>query len=226
MSPVRKPHLRLIAKNDASESPVAPAAPALDDSALLARMASKDPMVALAFYQRVRPIVDRTLSRLLGSRDPDYEDVAQVALFELVSTIHRFRGECPLDAWLSVVSARVAYRQIRRRRLERKLFANAQLEEVASTLAVRPIPFEARQAIRRVHDHLHEMDDKRAWTWLLHDVHGYDLKEISQIMDASLSAAQSRLVRGRRELHERIRSDHELAGYLDTNPDADREVTP
>ena len=58
------------------------------------------------------------------------------------------------------------------------------------------------------------MDANRAWTFLLHDVYGYDLKEVSQITGASLSAAQSRLVRGRRELHERVRKDDALARFL------------
>src|SRR6478752_9539865 len=90
-------------------------APSLDDSALLAGLKARDASVSSAFYARVRPILDRTLTRLLGARDNDYDDVAQRALFELVDTIDRFRGECPLDAWISIVTARAAYRTIRKR---------------------------------------------------------------------------------------------------------------
>jgi RNA polymerase sigma-70 factor (ECF subfamily) len=58
------------------------------------------------------------------------------------------------------------------------------------------------------------MNQDRVWTFLLHDVYGYDLKEVGQITGASLAAAQSRLVRGRREIHERIRQDAALARFL------------
>jgi RNA polymerase sigma-70 factor (ECF subfamily) len=163
----------------------------------------------------VRPTIERTLSRLLGARDPEYEDVAQIALYELVVTSSRFRGECPLDAWVSLVTARVAYREIRRRRLERRIFAEVSPDELSSRLFSVPAPFAQRQAVERIRTHLGRMDAKRAWTFMLHDVHGYELKQIGEIMHTSVSAAQSRLVRGRRELHERIRNDPSLADVLE-----------
>lgn len=190
-------------------------APAFDDSILLSGVKRGDPTVSVAFYERVRPVVDRTLVRLLGVKDPEYEDTAQIALYELVSTLHRFRGECPLDAWLSIVTARVVYRQIRRRRFERQLFAETSADSIQPESYFRPSSFALRQALSRVKAHLGRMDEAKAWTFLLHDVYGYDLRETSQIMGVSLSAAQSRLVRGRREVHERLRSDPGLAHFLD-----------
>lgn len=192
---------------------------AVDDSALLAGLKARDTALSSAFYDRVRPIVDRTLRRLLGPSDQEYEDVAQRALFQLVDTIDNFRGECPLDAWVSLVSARVAFRSIRRRRVERRLFAAVTVDEAPTLTRSHGPSIAARQAIERVKRELEDMDATRAWTFLLHDVYGYDLKEVSQITGVSLSAAQSRLVRGRRELHERIRQDEALARFLRQSED-------
>lgn len=188
--------------------------PALDDSAVIGGLRDRDPTVAGAFYDRVRPVVDRTLTRLLGSGDHEYEDMAQRALFELVDTIDAFRGECPFDAWVSLVSARVVYRAIRRRRFERRLFAELPDEESKLMVRSHAGTVAARQAIERIKLELSRMDPGRAWAFLLHDVYGYDLKEVSQIAGISLSAAQSRLMRGRREIHERIRGDEALARFL------------
>ena len=211
---MKSPPLRLVAPAARTASGVLGDSDVKADEVLLAGLEGKDPSFAARFCQRVRPVVDRTLTRLLGARDPDYEDLAQVALFELVSTIHRFRRDCPLDAWLSIVTARVAYRHIRRRRLERRIFGQLSPQESEGRLVVLPAAIEARQAIERVTGMLAKLEPKRVWTWLLHDVYGYDLKEITEIMGVSLSAAQSRLVRGRREVNERVQADSALAQYF------------
>jgi len=198
-----------------------PSSSGVDDSLLLTGLKARDASLCAAFYDRVRPIVDRTLRRLLGQRDNDYEDTAQRALYEIVDTIDRFRGECPLDAWISIVAARTAFRTIRRRRLERRLFADLDPEHAPPLTRSHAAAFAARQAIERIRLELERMDPNRAWTFLLHDVYGYDLKEVAQITSVSLSAAQSRLVRGRREIHERIRNDEALARFLRQSPEAE-----
>ena len=203
----------------AEQAPPEPDGP--DDSELLSGLKARDRTLSAAFYDRARPIIDRTLTRLLGASDRDYEDVAQRALFELVDTIDRFRGDCPLSAWISIVTARAAFRAIRRRRLERRLFADVELDDQSTAMRSHGAAVAARQAIQRVRLQLEQMDQNRAWTFLLHDVYGYDLKEIGQIMGVSLAAAQSRLVRGRREVHERIRGDETLARFLANNPEGE-----
>jgi RNA polymerase sigma-70 factor (ECF subfamily) len=190
-------------------------AAAADDHALLTRVRAGDQSVSAAFYDRARPIVDRTLSRLLGVNDTDYEDAAQDTLFELVQGIDRFRRECPLSAWISIVAARKAFQLIRRRRIERRLFdADPEVDAALSPTATQTRTVAARQAVQCVHRELEAMDPTRSWTFLLHDAYGYDLKEIAQITGASLAAAQSRLVRGRREIHERIRNNLTLGAFF------------
>ncbi len=184
----------------------------VDDRRLVAGVRANNRGVAVAFYDRARPIVDRTLVRLLGPRDHEYEDVAQAALFAIVEGISRFRGECPLNAWFSIVTARTAFLTVRRRRTERQIFAaGVEPADTDSVIGSHAGVVVARQAIDRVRKELQQMDPNQSCTFLLHDVYGYDLKEVSQITGVSLAAAQSRLVRGRRGIHERIRNNEELA---------------
>jgi RNA polymerase sigma-70 factor (ECF subfamily) len=204
-------HLRVVPAPGAPSAPPPPER-ALDDSELLATLKSGDATVARAFHDRVRPQVDRTLRRLLGRGDVDHDDLAQLALIELVTTIDRYRGDCSLDSWTSTITAHVVYKQIRRRQVERRIFAGVEIEDVvvaSPTHAGREAL--VRDVLARIEKHLGAMEETRAWTYLLHDVCGHDLREIAQITSVSVAAAQSRLVRGRRELNERMSADPELA---------------
>jgi RNA polymerase sigma-70 factor (ECF subfamily) len=209
--------LRLVPS--ASRDGVEPApAPPLDDSELLAAMRSSRKSAARAFHDRVRPQVDRTIRRLLGPGDSEHEDVAQQALMELVTTIGRYRGDCSLESWTSVVTAHVVYKNIRRRRFERRVFCSLDADQTAQVPGPADIGRDAvaRSVMTRVLGHLEAMDHDKAWTFVLHDVCGYDLREVARITNVSMSAAQTRLVRGRRELHERIGGDRELAFRLES----------
>ena len=63
---------------------------------------------------------------------------------------------------------------------------------------------EARVELDHVRRGLAQMKPSRAEVLVLHDVHGYRLSEIASMLDLSVSAVQSRLVRGRKELYERL----------------------
>ncbi len=210
-----RPALRLV-----RGSPLAarPASPALDDSELLAALRAGETAAAAALHDRVRGQVDRTIRRLLGRGDFDSEDIAQQAMIELVSTIDRYRGDCSLDSWTSTITAHAVYKHIRRRKTERRIFGTLEGDHVAETHSHSRTGHDAlvRSVLSRVLGHLNAIDESKAWTFVLHDVCGYDLREIAQITGASVAAAQSRLVRGRREVHERIAGDPELANLLES----------
>ena len=192
----------------------APAAPAVDDSQLLAAMRAGDKSVAAAFHDRVRPQVDRTLLRLFRRYDVDHEDLRQLALIELVLTIGRFRGECSLDSWVGAITARIVFKHLRRRQAERRLFGALDQEDAEPPSGTSADPM-VRNLMLHAARHLQSMDPSRAWSFFLHDVLGYELRELAQILGISVAAAQSRLVRGRRELHARFASDPELADLLE-----------
>jgi RNA polymerase sigma-70 factor (ECF subfamily) len=123
-----------------------------------------------------------------------------------------------LDAWVSAVSAHVVYKHIRRRRLERSIFAAALEDDEEIAVCPRSTSGETaslREALRQIGDHLVAMSSERAWAFLLHDVCGYSLAEVAHICGVSVVAAQSRLVRGRRDIHDKIAADPQLAAILD-----------
>ena len=205
------PKLTIVARR--GEEPEKAAAQWHDDTQLLAAVRAGNTSAATAIYERSRPVVVRTIRRLLRRPDHEHEDLCQQVMVELVRTIDNYRGECPFSAWVGLLTARVVYKNLRRRQLERRLLADISAPE--ANLPDQPASQVLhRSTIARVRGHLDHLDRDRAWAFLLHDVHGYDLREMAHIMGTSVAAAQSRLVRGRRDLHERIASDPELADDL------------
>ena len=187
------------------------------DVELLAGVRRGDPSMAEDFYWRVKPVVARTVRRLLGRLDQDGDDISQLTMMQLIEAVPRYRGDCPLDAWVSAVSANVIYKHIRRRRLERTLFSAVPFDDdIAPWYGTRTTSnaLATRELAARVGEHLAAMNAERAWAFLLHDVCGYALAEIAGICQISPAAAQSRLVRGRRELHARIDVDPALVELL------------
>ena len=187
------------------------------DVALVAALREGDTRVAAAFHDRVRPCIDRTLMRLLGRRDVDHDDLAQRALIELFTTIGSYRGECSLDSWTATLAARVVWKHLRRRKLERQMFEGMGVEENMRLVAPVEVGSQAmmRGLVARIGGLLETMDRDKAWTFLLHDVCGYDLREVAGITGASVAAAQTRLSRGRRELHALVAADPELRDMLE-----------
>lgn len=191
-------------------------APSMDDAQILAAIRNGDPSGAEAFYDRVRPQVARVIARIVGRYDSDSDDLAQIAIMEILGSLNRFRGDCSLDTWTSRITARTVFKELRRRRAERNVFHRDPVEpDLMEGGTNEEQRYAARGMLERIRAHFDKLDPLKAWTVLLHDVCGYDLKEISAITEASFSAAQSRLARGRGELQSRLERDPELSGWLD-----------
>jgi RNA polymerase sigma-70 factor (ECF subfamily) len=204
-----KPIMRLVKDSDPAALPVQPP----DDARLLAAIRSGNTAMAGTFHDRTRRVLERTVGRLLGPLDSDFDDLVQISMIELIGSLDRFRGECSLDTWATAVASRLVYKHLRRRGLENSLFAREMPENLAHTTQQQPV---LRALISRVCEHLQQISPERAWAFLLHDVYGYSLDEIAEMTGTSTSAAQSRIFRGRKEMHQLVAGDPDLAGGLDS----------
>ncbi len=194
------------------------------DLALVSAVKRGDARAVARFYERVRPVIDRKVRRLLGTHDADYDDMVQNSLIELIRSLDRFRGDGSLDGWVSVVAARVVYRELRERRSERRVFDPSSMDDGSEAAGCEDgeSATAARELLVRVRRHLDALDPVKAWTYLLHDVLGHSLAEVAEITSTSVSAAQSRLFRGRRDLEERLAGDADLASLLRAAPERSR----
>jgi RNA polymerase sigma-70 factor (ECF subfamily) len=182
----------------------APKVASVCDEELVEGVQKGDERIADALYQRLYPVVDRTLCRVMGTRDRDHDDLVQVTFEQIVITLSRrtYQGNCSLATWPSAIAGRVGLKAIRSRTRERRVLSlrppETELFAVGQTDPQSEL--DDRSELRRVQSCLARLSRHKAEAVLLHDVLGHDLQEVARMTNATVSATQSRLFRGRREL--------------------------
>ena len=206
------PRLRLV--SDPAPAPIVqPVRPEQDEELIEAFQAGK-PGAGVRLYDRLFPVVDATIVRVLGRRESDHPDLVQSTFEQIVSTLSKrtFARSCSLPGWAAVLACHVGLNALRSRRRERGVIDRAQeVGGQGNPERAAPASLEsqlrARDELEWVRRHLAEMDPDRATAMLLHAM-GHELEEIAGLTATSVAAAQSRLSRGRRELRARLEEVH------------------
>jgi RNA polymerase sigma factor (sigma-70 family) len=180
------------------------------DEQIVAGLIAGEEWAAEALYDRLQPVVDRALRRVLQN-NADHDDQVQVVFERVIRTLveRKFAGACSLSTWATAIASNVAIDALRARIRERAVVweDRARGAEHAASVSSGNLErqLEARAEIAELHAILGSMEASQAETVLLHDVHGHELSEIAVLTRVSVAAAQSRLVRGRKELLRRAR---------------------
>lgn len=190
-------------------------APELSDDQIVNAVESGDAWASRQIYDRLIGTVDAALYRVLGRREPDHDDLVQSAFEQIVLTITRrkFARACSLRAWAATVASHIGLNALRSRTRERRVMdhwsepSDDEMAGPASSDVEREVG--SRREIERLRGQLACMQQDKALTVLLHDALGYDLAEVAVLTECSVAAAQSRLVRGRKELMDRMRCESE-----------------
>jgi RNA polymerase sigma-70 factor (ECF subfamily) len=182
----------------------------LSDASILAGLQNRESWAASALFERLESTVARSLYRVLQQRGGDFEDLVQVTFERIVRTLlqRRFEAQCSLATWASAIATNVAIDSVRARVRERKVFGAEPIEaadNAASSRVCGAERLEVRAEIHRLQRVLGEMNQAQAEAVYLHDVLGHDLAEIAEISGTTVAAAQSRLVRGRKEFLRRAK---------------------
>lgn len=144
----------------------------------------------------------RLAFRFCGSRE-DAEDLVQDLLIKLYTRLDELRGIDNLQSWL----ATVLYRQfVDRTRHQNR--SPVQLTDDGETFPVSmdntALQPESQllnsEAVDRVEQALFELNEDQRILVVLHDVEGYKLAEIQQMLDIPIGTLKSRLHRAREQL--------------------------
>jgi RNA polymerase sigma-70 factor (ECF subfamily) len=172
------------------------------NAALLLRCRTNDQDACNELFERYNRKIFNTAYRILGE-ESSAEDALQETLLNVYRGISRFRGESKVSTWISRITINVCLGILRKGK--NKQFVELE-EELGGDLAAEPTPFtdplahasqqEQRALVQSTFD---RMSPKQGIVVRLHDMDGYTIQEISDIVDCPAGTIKSRLFYGRQE---------------------------
>ena len=178
---------------------------------LARRAATGERAAQRALFHELRRPMHATLYRVLGS-NRHLEDLLQEAFIELFRSLPSYRGDAKLTTWADCITARVAFRHLRRGRL---LLVPTPLASVPSAAAPPDREVHAKLGIERLYAAMDEMHPNYRIAFALFWIDGRTIEEVAEVTGVSAIAAKSRIWRARRWLRNRAKGDRVLAGYLE-----------
>jgi RNA polymerase sigma-70 factor, ECF subfamily len=169
------------------------------------RLAHKGDSEAFALiYRNYSGLVHRICLRML--RDPaEAEDAVQDAFVRVFLKVSTFRGESAFSSWLYRLTTNVALMRLRKnkrswsrpkeRRLDPDLSGEIDVPDLHVTDLFGRIDLQAAIDI---------LPDGYKAAFILHDIHGYEHKEIAEIFGYSVGNSKSQLHKARRQLRKSL----------------------
>lgn len=197
-------------EGELSSSPPVKVAPPPGDDDITRGILAGDPEASVALYDRCHEAVERSVLRVLRTKDAEFEDLVQVSFEKILRSIHRkqYQGHFSLARWAASVATHAAIDVLRSRLRQSK-----RVDENKHTDGVVPLfggslekRVEARSEVEQVRRVLSKMPEKQVRAFLLHEVYGHELDQVAAVLGVSLAAAQSRALRGKKELMRRMKA--------------------
>jgi len=158
-------------------------------------------------YQQTFAFVWRT-ARRLGVMDSAVDDVVQEVFVTVYRRLDQFEGRCSVKTWVFSILMGIVrnYRRSRRRKgAAEPISAPVVDPELLEDGAADPLEQASRaQAGRMVHKLLDEMTEDKAIVFVLAELEGLTVPEISELIGANVNTVYSRLRAGRKEFDQAL----------------------
>lgn len=138
----------------------------------------------------------------------DAEDISQEVFIEVFRSVSRFRGEASLSTWIYRITVTKSLEHIRKNNRKKRtgLFTRIQGKEASPEIRTEDpfyhpgISLENRERSAILFKAIEKLPDNQKIAFLLHKVEGLAQAEIADIMNLSVSAVESLIVRAKQKL--------------------------
>jgi RNA polymerase sigma-70 factor, ECF subfamily len=193
--------------------PLKPDAASLKEAIRLAQQG--DAAAFETIYQLHSRRVYALCLRMIG--DPvEAEDLTQEAFLQLFRKIQTFRGESAFSSWLHRLTANIVLMRFRKKRpaaisLEELTGSDNQKDRPALEIGAPDLRLTGLFDRFNLHAALDQLPHGYKSMFLLHDVHGYEHKEIASMLGCSVGNSKSQLHKARKRLRELL---NEVCHYV------------
>lgn len=171
------------------------------DNELIERVRAAKPGAFDELYYAYVDRVHRHLFRVIGP-DPDLEDLVQQTFVQVYKSIDSFRADATFGTWLHRVALNIALSHLRKRsRWLRPQTSDIVLPWPAPEASEQPDETVSRREKQELlYAALARLKPKKRLAFVLYEVEGHTLEEISKLVDAPLNTVAARLRAARQEM--------------------------
>lgn len=180
--------------------------PAATDREIIEMAAAGDMDAFRLLVERHQSFVYGVARRIVG-RDSDAEDIAQETFVKLWKNLGKYRSESKLTTWMYKIVANLSYDYLKSSYGRHQKYSEP-LEGEKPHASVEPadqqmMDREFHEAVVRMTE---DLSPKQRAVFVLRDVEGLSVKEISEMLSMSAGMIKSNLHRGRKRIAELISS--------------------
>ena len=182
-----------------------------DEPGLVARSRAGDSAAFSTLLRRYESKIFRLAMNITQNRE-DAEDVLQEAFFKAYEHLDQFQGNSKFYTWIVRIAVNQALMKLRKRKSDRSVSLDEQIDTgedmvVREIAAWDPDP-EERYSQDELSTILTEAIDELApiyrTVFTLRDVEGLSTEETAEVLDLTVPAVKSRLLRARLQLRDRL----------------------
>ena len=159
------------------------------------------------------------LARHMTRNDEDAEDVLQEAFLKAFRRLDQFQGDAKFSTWLTRIAVNESLMRLRKRRNDKTVsldeeltFGDSPIQREVVDDGEDPEQTYGRAEMREILEvAIDSLAEGYRTVFVLRDVEGFSTEETAEMLDLSVSAVKSRLLRARLQLRDKLR--RRLKGY-------------
>ena len=164
-------------------------------------------------YDTYKTKVYGTVHHVIGVSD-EIDDIVQSVFLEVHRSLPRYKGQSKLSTWIYRIAVNVALQHIRKRRRRRVFlfFKEPDQDRDLEQSEDEGPRHEQRDLLRKLHKLLDGISEKKRVVFVLHELDGREVEEVSELLEIPVNTVRSRLHAARVELTEKMKRAGMIGG--------------